>query len=435
MKEKKAIALMMACALATGTLAGCGQNAASASSDTGTTPSTATAGTASKGDVTLTVYGGTSVMKEAIDKIVADYQAQTGVAIEWEIPGDEPYTLLKTRFASDEAPDIFDLANGDYATWGVRCADLTGQPWQSHMDETALQAATVDGKLLGFPYAVEGNGIVYNKELFKQAGIEKLPETLDELEQTCKTLQDTGIQPFGEAFKEWGFLMHMFGTPVAYEKDPKAFCDELAAGTKTIGDLANIDNFFRFYDMTLNYGKGAESVGYAVADQLTDFSAGKMAMIKQGTWAGDPIWSINPDMQLGLMAIPLTNNAADTKLMTSATRYFSVANTSGHQAEAMSFLNWLYENAQTYLVEGAMRVAPPYDNVDVSQLGSLNEDMQKYMNEGKAFPIFGTEYFPSGFVTDIATPLQSYAAGVVDKQGAIDGLQKAYENRLSAQAG
>ncbi len=433
MNKKSITALLLTAALMVGTLAGCSSGGASSQAAASGSGSASTA--APGGDITLTVYGGTSIMKEAIDQMAADYQAQTGVAIEWEIPGDEPYTLLKTRFASNEAPDIFDLANGDYPTWGVRCADLTGAAWTSHVDETALAASTIDGKVLGFPYAVEGNGIVYNKELFEAAGIEKVPETLDELEETCEKLQAAGIQPFGEAFKEWGFLMHIFGTTVAYEKDPQGFCEELSAGTKTLGDLTYIGNFFRLYDMTLNYGKGKESVGYGAADQVADFAAGKMAMIKQGTWYGDPLWSTNPDLKLGLFAVPLTNDAADTKLMTSATRYLSVANTSSHVEEAGAFLNWIYENAQKYLVESVMRVAPPYDNVDLSNLGSLNEDMQRYMAEGKAFPIFGTEYFPSGFVTDIATPLQSYAAGMSDKQGAIDALQKAYENRLSAQGG
>lgn len=429
---KKTSTFLLAGALALSLLAGCGSTpassgGASAPSGGGTAPA--------QGKGVITVYAGTALMKDTIDQMTADYKAQTGVAVEWEIPGDEPYTLLKTRFASNEAPDIFDLANGDYASWGVRCADMTGEAWIAHVDETALAASTVEGKVLGFPYAVEGNGIVYNKKLFEQAGVEKVPETLDELEAACKKLQTAGIQPFGEAFKEWGFLMHIFGTNVAYEKDPKGFCEELAAGAKTMGDLANIDNFFRLYDMTLNYGKGAESVGYAVTDQITDFAAGKMAMIKQGTWFGDPLWAANPELEIGLFAVPLTNNAADTKLMTSATRYLSIANTSSNAAEAKAFLNWMYENAQKYFVDGAMRVAPPYDNVDLSNLGSLNEDMQRYLSEGKAFPIFGTEYFPSGFVTDIATPLQSYAAGVLDKQGAIDALQKAYENRLTAQGG
>lgn len=430
---KKIISLFSAAMLAFGLLAGCGTSPASTSVDRNA-PASSSSGTTAE-DITLTVFAGTALMKEATDQIVADYEKETGIRVEWEIPGDEPDTLLKTRFASNEAPDIFDLGNDDYPTWYVRCADLTSSSWVEHVDETALQGPTVEGSIWGFPYAVEGNGIVYNKALFEQAGIEQIPQTLDELEEACKTLQAAGIQPFGEAFKEWGFLMHIFGTTVAYEEDPKAFCEELAAGTKTLGDLTYIDNFFRLYDLTLDYGKGAESVGYSAADQVADFAAGKMAMIKQGTWYGDPLWSVNPDLEIGLFAVPLTNRAEDTKLMTSSTRYLSIANTSSHIEEAKAFLNWLYENAQKYFVDSSIHVAPPYDNVDLSNLGSLNEDMQRYMEEGKAFPIFGTEYFPSGFVTDISTPLQSYAAGVSDKQQAIDALQAAYENRLSAQAG
>lgn len=225
--------------------------------------------------------------------------------------------------------------------------------------------------------------------------------------------------------------MHIFGTTVAYESDPEGFCQALNDGSKSLADLQYIDNFFRLYDLTLNYGLGAESVGYGAMDQIADFAQGKMAMIKQGTWYGDPLWGTNPELNIGLFAVPLTNNAADTKLMTSATRYLSIANTSNNKQAAKDFLNWLQQNAQKYFVDSNLRRAVPYDGVDMSNLGSLNEDMQRYMSEGKAFAIFGTEYFPSGFVTDIATPLQAYAAGVSDKEKTIADLQAAYENRLA----
>ena len=423
---KKLLSVSLAILMAVGLLAGCGSPSAPSGSASGTDGS---APASAAGSGKLTVYAGTMLFADTVNTIVADYKNETGVTVEWEIPGDEPYTLLKTRFAANEAPDIFDLANGDFASWGVRCEDLTGEAWIGHTEAAAVAPATVDGKVLGFPYAVEGNGIVYNKELFAKAGIDKVPETLDELEATCKKLEDAGIQPFGEAFKEWGFLMHIFGTTVAYESDPKAFCDQLNDGTKTLADLKYIDNFFRLYDLTLNYGLGAESVGYGAMDQVADFAQGKMAMIKQGTWYGDPLWAANPDLKIGLFAVPLTNNAADTKLMTSATRYLSIANTSSNKQQAKDFLNWLQQNAQKYFVDSSLRIAAPYDNVSLENLGSLSEDMQRYMSEGKAFSIFGSEYFPSGFVTDVATPLQAYAAGVSDKAKTIADLQAAYENR------
>lgn len=182
---KKLVCTPMALMLVAGLLAGCGSTPASGSgTGTGTGSGTASAG----GGTTLTVYAGTALFAEAVDTIVADYKSETGITIEWEIPGEEPYTLLKTRFAANEAPDVFDLANGDFAAWGVRCEDLSGEAWIDHTDPTAIAPATVDGQVLGFPYAVEGNGIVYNKDLFTQAGIDKIPETLDELEAACEKL-------------------------------------------------------------------------------------------------------------------------------------------------------------------------------------------------------------------------------------------------------
>ena len=422
---KKIFSVLLAAVLAAGALAGCG----GAPSSSAAQPAAASAAAQAE-DVVLTVYAGTFPMKETVDQLTADYKAQTGVTVEWEIPGDEPYTLLKTRFAANDAPDIFEISSSDFTSWGVRCLDLSGEPWIGHVDAAALAGGTRDGKILGLPTADVGNGIVYNKELFAKAGIEKVPETLSELEETCKTLQAAGIQPFGEAFKEWGFLMHIFSAPLSYEQDPEAFCAELNAGTKTLGDLAYIDNFFRLYDLTLDYGKGAESVGYSASDQIVDFAAGKMAMIKQGTWYGDALWTVNPDLKIGLFAVPLTDNAADTKLMTSTASYYCIANTTGHEKEAKAFLNWLYENAQKYIVEG-LKVASPYDNVDFTDLGSLYEDMQTYYDKGKTVSFSG-ENLPAGFLTDIATPLQSYAAGMLDQQGAVDALQAAYENRVAA---
>lgn len=430
---KKTVSFALSLLLATGLLTSCAAGSGSSAQASGNAApgaSSSTAASGAKGDVTLQVYAGTALYADTVARIEADYKEQTGVNLEWEIPGDEPYTVLKTRFAADEAPDVFLVDTGTLGAWSERSVDLTGEPWVERTNEGALSFAQIDGKLAGMPLSVEASGFVYNKELFAQAGIEELPKTLNELEAVCQKLEAAGIQPFGEAYREWGFLMHIFGTPVAYEKDPKAFSEALNSGEKKIEDLTYIDNFFRVYDMTLDYGLGAESVGYDAMTQIADFAAGKMAMIKQGTWYGPPLLAANPDLQIGLMAIPLTENADETKLMTAPTGYLCVASTGRNEAEAKAFLTWLSDNAQTYLVEG-LQVSPPYENMDLSSLGTLNTDMQQYMSDNMAFPVTGTEYLAPGFVTDIAAPLQAYAAKQLDQQGALDELQALYDNRLA----
>lgn len=47
---------------------------------------------------------------------------------------------------------------------------------------------TADGKLLGLPMAVEGFGLVYNKDLFQKAGVDASSITsMDALVAACKS--------------------------------------------------------------------------------------------------------------------------------------------------------------------------------------------------------------------------------------------------------
>lgn len=381
--------------------------------------------------VTIKGFGLTSGYTDVMDQIMEDYKAETGNTLEWEI-GNEDYTaVLKSRFAAEEAPDIFDLSGNELATWAERCADLTGAEFLDHVLETSTTYITVDGRTIAMPYAVEGSGIIYNKALFAQAGIETFPRTLDELENACKKLEAAGIQPFGEAWKEWGFLMHIFGTPFAYEADQAATAAKLNSGELQLKDMTYMENFFRLYDMTLNYGKGVESIGYSVMDQMPDFAAGKMAMIKQGTWLDSFLVQMNPDLDMGLAAVPLTNNPEDSKLMVSTTRYLAVNKESPVADEAQAFLDWLYCNIQKYFVD-QISIAAPFDTVDVSNLGVLNRDMYAYAGNGMTYTGFGTDLWPAGFQVDIATPLQAYAAGAIDKDAALVELQNLYNSRLAS---
>ena len=59
----------------------------------------------------------------------------------------------------------------------------------------------VDEKVMAVPIESTAWGVVYNKEMFEDAGIE-LPETLDDLRQVCEKLKAKGYTPFMLAFQE-----------------------------------------------------------------------------------------------------------------------------------------------------------------------------------------------------------------------------------------
>ena len=69
---------------------------------------------------------------------------------------------------------------------------------------------TYEDKLLGIPVISNAFGMMYNQELFDQAGISAMPATFTELEAACEKLSAAGIQPFTNGYKEWWVYKYVF---------------------------------------------------------------------------------------------------------------------------------------------------------------------------------------------------------------------------------
>ena len=80
---------------------------------------------------------------------------------------------LRADYSAGDMPDIFVIAGlEDYKEWSNIILDLSAEKWTA---ETGV-AFKMDGKVFGFPVAVEGWGMAYNADMLKKAGID--PATL-----------------------------------------------------------------------------------------------------------------------------------------------------------------------------------------------------------------------------------------------------------------
>ena len=373
---------------------------------------------------TLTIYYGTIYNAPMMNAITNDYEEATGVRIVWKA-GDSGSTNLKGLFSIGEAPDMFQLAQFDLPQWKDYLVDMSGEPWVDDVYEASLKASLVDGKVYGWPHTVEASGIVYNKDLFARAGILAPPRTLSELENICQTLEKRGIKSFGESWMEFGYLAHLLASPFNYEADPQKISEEIWQEKKTFADLKYIDEFFKAYDLTLQYGLGADSVAYNTMDQYPDFANGKMAMMKQGTWVERSLKQLNDEMNIGIIPVPLSNRAKENKLQVVTTTFLCVNKASKNKDKAVAFLAWWHSYAQRYLVN-IDGVVPPFYSVDISNLGELNAQMEEYIEQGEVFDGFGYEYWPTGFQINLREPLQDYAVGLLTKEETLEELQKIY---------
>lgn len=67
----------------------------------------------------------------------------------------------------------------------------------SDFSESSIEAATIDGKLMGMPWFCNAYAMFYNKDLLEQAGITELPKTMDELMGAAAKISALGTDANG----------------------------------------------------------------------------------------------------------------------------------------------------------------------------------------------------------------------------------------------
>lgn len=372
---------------------------------------------------------------EALNKLKGEYEStHPGIKLDIQtVGGGADYgAALKAKFASGEEPDIFN--NGGYRdleTWFSNLEDLSDQPWVADTVDVAKEPMTKDGKIYGQPMNLEGYGFVYNKDLFAKAGITETPTTLTQLEDAAKKLQAIGVTPFANGYQElWVLGNHTLNIAFAHQKDPDAFIKGLNEGTEKIPGNAVFQEWTKLVDLTLKYGnKNPLTTDYNT--EMTMFASGEAAMTQQGNWTQVQIDGINPDLNIGLLPMPINDNAADNdKLYVGVPNNWVVNKNSEVKAEAKEFLNWLVTSdiGKNYITK-EFKFIPAFKSIEASSedLGDLGAEVVKYSQEGKALS-WNFNKFPDGGMNEFGNQMQAYIAGKSDANRMFEDLQKAWDS-------
>ncbi|GAB1804463.1 MULTISPECIES: ABC transporter substrate-binding protein [Priestia] len=344
--------------------------------------------------------------------------------------GADGAAALKAKFASGKAPDIF--GNGGYQeaqTWKNKLEDLSDQPWVKDAYDGSLDPMTIDGKVYGQPINLEGYGFTYNKDLFKKAGIKELPKTFSELEAAAKKLKAAGITPFSIGYGEWWVLgTHGLNIPFAYQKDPDAFIKGLNNGTANIEGNERFAQYLKLLDLTVKYGnKNPLTTDYNT--QVTKFASGETAMIQQGNWIQPMIDKLNPNMNVGILPMPLSNNKAETdKLAIGVASNWVIYNKApeADKKAAKDFLNWMVtsDEGKRALVED-FKYVPAFKTIEAKDIGPLGNELVKYLDEGNTLSWEWTK-FPDGVIQKFGSNLQEYVGGQKSKKEVLKALDSSW---------
>jgi ABC-type glycerol-3-phosphate transport system substrate-binding protein len=242
-----------------------------------------------KEGVTITVWETYNAEERAVFlSLVEEFQkANPGITIDpVNIPFDGMEPKILTALATETAPDIGRVDVAFLPKLAIRGAlhaldDYDIGELKAQLRPVALSSCVVDGKTYGIPDQVNGLCLFYNKELFRQAGLDpgKPPETWDEFVEYAKTITDkeNGLFGFGMRNSLWWSL------PFIYSFGGDILSDDL--GRCALAEDAAVAGFQFKVDLYAEHGvEGGAWRSGGIRDDL-GFQNRKYAMIFNGPWA------------------------------------------------------------------------------------------------------------------------------------------------------
>jgi len=231
--------------------------------------------------------------------------------------GQSPFEKLSTMYASGNAPTIAMIDPNDVGKFKDNFLDLSNEKWTKDALKGVLDDVTFEGKVYAFPFALEGYGLIYNKQLIEKAVGKFDPNTIRtrfSLERLFKNLEAKKVTPVVISPLDWSLGAHFITIAYAAQSRDygtvKKFIADLRAGkvdlvnNKVFNDLLDTFDMLRKY----NYLKDSPLAGtYEQGAQL--LAQDKVAFWFMGNWAWPLIEEVNPkNRDYGFVPVPLDNN-------------------------------------------------------------------------------------------------------------------------------
>lgn len=217
MKTRKIFSFVAALLAMLMVLSACGAasstpTATEASSQSANTQATeATKKAADPVTITYCNFNSSGGNEETLAKMVAAFEAShPDIKVEVETIGyDDYFTQMQTRVAGGTAPDCYELNIENFAAYANKglLAEISGVDVRG-LNDTALNAFCVNGKQYGLPESFSNVVLIYNKDLFDQAGVSY---------PTSDWTQDD-VQAAAEAIRALGDDIYGIWQPITYNE-------------------------------------------------------------------------------------------------------------------------------------------------------------------------------------------------------------------------
>ncbi|MEJ7795489.1 MAG: extracellular solute-binding protein [Nocardioides sp.] len=380
---------------------------------------------------TIEVWSWRTEDVDEYEKIFDAYEADhEGVTVEFKpYVATEYDTILSTGLSAEGGPDVAQLrAYGGLQPLceAGRLVELEGEDVDtSAIPDDVLGGARCesDDGLYGVPFASQALVVYYNKAIFEENGLEE-PETWDDLMATSETLQTAGITPYAVTGKDNWVLPMLHDLFTAPRYGGPEFEQAVQSGEKDFTDPDYVASIETMEEITPYFPEDVVGVDYATAQTL--FTSERAAMYPGGSFELAFFQQQNPDLDLGVFAVPPPPGAVVEESMTPGwvDASFGVNSTSPDQEESLELVRWMATQDFGQMVSDELKQLNPVEGVtpndpvlqEISQLRTDSPTPYLLLQDFRYGEPTGTDLMAAG--------LQSMLLGDADADAISADLQK-----------
>ncbi len=319
----------------------------------------------------ITVWHWMTDREKTFEELGKKYKEETGIKVSFELyaPSEAYGQKVRASAQTSTLPDVYGLLaeKKDFAAF-IKAGhilnlkeymngpeyDGTGQ-WRDAFFEKALDVNVflpnnglgVEPGIYGVPIDVTTIQFLYNKDLFRKAGLdpEDPPDTWEEFLEAGRALKAVGISGFVSG---WGeiWMIDCFASNYAMNIMGK---DKVVATIR--GDVPYTDpdwiKVFSLFKEMVDEGMLASGIVTMVnktAEQI--FANGRAAFAFNGSWCVNVYKGMTPNLNYAAMMPPKANEENPMYIWGGAGASFIVNNKSPNREKAIEFLKWLTAKEQ-----------------------------------------------------------------------------------------
>ena len=391
--------------------------------------------TGTSGAKEITIMHGKIETDAALKAYAALYERQTGVKVNVRsVGGDQRLdVVLRSMLAAGEEPEIICIAGKagyEEHLQGNRITDLSDQPW---VKDTSVAYVDQFGRTVGFPLAIEGWGLGYNKSILDRAGINPATLTnINAIKSAFERIDSMKAQLGIEAVVSMAAGPDLMWVPgdhgsntylaLGVPYNSSRYLDMMLRGEV---DTTRLTAFGEYMDLLFRYSNRTTLLAGGYDQQVGEFALGRTAFIHQGNWIDGNLTDFGARFEVGYVPHAMLPENTDG-IFVGAPWYYIINAKSANVEEAKKFLTAMASTREghEYMVTNAGMI-PAFKSVTLTPSGGFSKAVQAYSNQGKVYPWLQND-MPTGFGQERLGPIYNQlASGSINVQRFVELFRNA----------